>query len=231
MDFGTHALKYSAEAFFSMFAFSRVGREFAAGHPSFIAGRSGIELALLVVEQTVADSDNSKTHGDAHSDKGIKSHIDEKQMSAQSLDAFWNRLQQERSPEFWVGWAVAYYQWLRNLPFSEILRFISVEQILAMYQKYHEIDIRHFSDALDKIRSDNLSEAKLKQIRRIAGYSQKLLAQRSGVPLRTIQQYEQKQKNINNAQAVTVMNLASALGCDPKALLENESLNTCKNGS
>ena len=65
----------------------------------------------------------------------------------------------------------------------------------------------------------------LKRIRQIAGLSQNQLAQSSGVPVRTIQQYEQRQKNINKAQAEYIFMMASALGCQPEALIEH-----CWNG-
>jgi hypothetical protein len=38
--------------------------------------------------------------------------------------------------------------------------------------------------------------------------------------LRTIQQYEQGQKNINKAQAEYIIKLSKALYCEPAALLE-----------
>ncbi len=42
----------------------------------------------------------------------------------------------------------------------------------------------------------------------------------SGVPLRTIQQYEQRQKHINKAQAEYLVMLAKALCCEVDSLLE-----------
>ena len=54
--------------------------------------------------------------------------------------------------------------------------------------------------------------------------SQKELAEKANVPLRTIQQYEQKQKNINHARADYVIRLAKALYCRPEDLLEVETL-------
>lgn len=42
----------------------------------------------------------------------------------------------------------------------------------------------------------------------------------SGVPLRTIQQYEQRQKNINKAQVEYLLMLAQALCCRIEDLVE-----------
>jgi transcriptional regulator with XRE-family HTH domain len=50
--------------------------------------------------------------------------------------------------------------------------------------------------------------------------SQSELAEQSGVPLRTIQQYEQGQKNINRARAEYVIALSKVLYCRPEDLLE-----------
>ena len=42
----------------------------------------------------------------------------------------------------------------------------------------------------------------------------------SGIPLRTIQQYEQRQKNINKAQAEYLVALARVLCCEVEDLME-----------
>jgi transcriptional regulator with XRE-family HTH domain len=52
------------------------------------------------------------------------------------------------------------------------------------------------------------------------GFSQLQLANETGIPIRTIQQYEQGQKNINKAQAEYIIKLAKALYCEPSELLE-----------
>lgn len=62
----------------------------------------------------------------------------------------------------------------------------------------------------------------LKRIRTAKGYSQKQLAELSGVSLRAIQTYEQRQKNINKAQSDSLFHLAKALGCTMEDLLEVE---------
>ena len=38
-----------------------------------------------------------------------------------------------RTPEYWCGWALAYFQWQTNLGFKEINKYISISEILAMY--------------------------------------------------------------------------------------------------
>lgn len=59
-----------------------------------------------------------------------------------------------------------------------------------------------------------MHKSSLKFMREDRGMSQSELAKKSGVPLRTIQAYEQGYKDINKAQVVTVLQLAEALECD-----------------
>lgn len=47
-----------------------------------------------------------------------------------------------------------------------------------------------------------------------------ILVGKSGVPIRTIQQYEQRQKNINKAQVEYLLKLSTTLCCDVESLIE-----------
>ena len=75
---------------------------------------------------------------------------------------------------------------------------------MALYSPYHEMDIRQFVDKMNEL----------------VGLNQRELAELSGVPLRTIQQYEQRQKDINKAQAQHLVMLAQVLCCDMRDLME-----------
>ena len=130
----------------------------------------------------------------------------------------------DRSEEYWLGWALAYYQWNTGIPFREIFDAEDIMKIKALYYPYHEMDIRHFCDLLDERYLSNRT-TKLKQYRQRMGLSQSQLAEESGVPLRTIQQYEQRQKNINMARAECVIKLAKTLYCEPEELMEKVSMN------
>lgn len=61
---------------------------------------------------------------------------------------------------------------------------------------------------------------RLKLYRAKAGLSQSKLAELSGVNVRMIQYYEQGAKDINKAQADTILALAKALNCKMESLLE-----------
>ena len=58
-----------------------------------------------------------------------------------------------------------------------------------------------------------------KRLRAYAGLSQKELAEKTGIPLRTIQQYEQGQKDLSHACADSVLTLARALYCEVSDLI------------
>ena len=53
-----------------------------------------------------------------------------------------------------------------------------------------------------------------------ARLSQSQLAEETGIPVKTIQQYEQRRKDINKAQAEYVIKLSQVLCCKPQELME-----------
>ena len=59
--------------------------------------------------------------------------------------------------------------------------------------------------------------------RKISGYTQKELAEKVGVNLRTLQQYEIRAKDINKAAGTTLLALSKVLGCRVEDLLEYDS--------
>ncbi|MBQ2479887.1 MAG: helix-turn-helix transcriptional regulator [Treponema sp.] len=125
-----------------------------------------------------------------------------------------------RSPEYWAGWALAYFQWQTNLTFRQIDSLIPITEILAMYTPYHEMDVTHFCDKMKELYNSRKGESNLKKYRLKASLSQSQLAEISGVPVRTIQQYEQRAKNINAAKAESVIALSKALSCSVEMLME-----------
>lgn len=133
------------------------------------------------------------------------------------------RLTADRSEEYWLGWALAYYQWDTGIAFKDIFDAEDIFKIKALYSPYHEMDIRHFCNLLNEMYLERNPMTNLKRYRLRAGLSQAQLAEESGIPLRTIQQYEQRQKNINKAQAEYVIRLAKTLYCEPEDLMEKIS--------
>ncbi len=59
----------------------------------------------------------------------------------------------------------------------------------------------------------------LKEYRRRAGLTQLQLAAEVGISSRTLQDYEQGQKPLEKAAAITVLRMAKALGCTVEDLI------------
>jgi DNA-binding transcriptional regulator YiaG len=211
LDFAVYDMKYDITDFFDLFIKSGYAEKFENGDIRTLVGMSGIELAYMVVE---ADEPDEPEH------LGIvaEDYIYNVSVPARIKPQFTFN----RSREYWAGWALAYYQWATSLKFSHIVRYIPIADIRDMYTPYHEMDIRQFVDHMNDLLETNKAESNLKIRRQRVGYSQKELAEFSLVPLRTIQQYEQRQKNINKAATGTVISLARVLYCEPEDLLEIE---------
>lgn len=191
LDFAVYDLNYDITEFFNMFLDSGLAARFEKGDYAVIVGMSGVELAYQVLELTTGNTERIKP--------------------TYTVD---------RSEEYWAGWALAYYQWETALRFEEIVRHVPIAEIVKLYSPYHEMDIRQFCDKMDERYRASKPETNLKTLRTKLGMSQRELAEASGVPLRTIQQYEQRQKNINKAQGEYLIMLAQALCCEVPDLIE-----------
>ena len=191
LDFAVYDLKYDIAEFFNLFIKSGVAKRFETGDFAVIVGMSGVELAYEVLGQSDVESERVKPNYTA-----------------------------SRSEEFWTGWALAYYQWETSMSFAEIVRYVPIKDIIALYSPYHEMDIRQFVDKVNAMYKAAKPGTNLKLLRQKAGLSQRELAEMSGVPMRTIQQYEQRQKNINKAKAEYLVMVAKVLCCTVDDLIE-----------
>ena len=115
---------------------------------------------------------------------------------------------------------LAYYQWFTGLRFAEIEQAVPITEVRLLYTPYHEMDVRQFADKMNELYRAAKPETNLKALRALAGLSQSELAEQADVPVRTIQQYEQRQKDINKAQAETLLRLARTLNCNVEDLME-----------
>lgn len=191
VDFAVMSLDISPDMFGNAFAISTVSTQFANGNPKYIAGMNGCELARGVLTETHTSFTDTE--------------------DAMYLD---------KSPEYWAGWALAFYQWYTNRPFIEILSAVPLSQIISMYPVYHEMDILQFVEHMDKLLNEANPFTRLKTRRLNNEMSQSELASESGVALRQIQLFEQRQRNINNAAAITLLQLSKALHCRIEDLME-----------
>ena len=107
-----------------------------------------------------------------------------------------------------------------SMELSEIFKVFSFDDLSRMYYTLHEADITKFVDLVDARIKEVFSETNLKRIRTSYGCTQLELSKKSGVSLRSIQMYEQRNKDINKASVETVYRLAKVLGCEIEELIE-----------
>ena len=191
-DYTINDCKFNSDWTAMMFVQSGYAEQFERGNPAVLAGMSGIELAHHVINKIY---------------KG-------KELPPPSF-------RDDKSPEYWAGWALAEYQWYTGKRFKDIFEYAPLSKIVLMYYIYHEMDITQFIDTLNQLYDKKDADTKLKQIRESRGLSQTELAVESGVHLRSIQMYEQKANDIDKAQAKTLYKLSRVLGCEIEDLLEN----------
>ena len=69
-----------------------------------------------------------------------------------------------RSHEYWIGWAVCYYQWLSARSFSDIFTVLSFDDLQNMYYTLHEADITKFADIVDEKIREHFKDTNLKHL-------------------------------------------------------------------
>lgn len=120
------------------------------------------------------------------------------------------------SPEYWVGWVLAYIQWDTNKSFAEIIKAYPCSKLLLNYFPYHEMDITQIVELVKKHLDMDCPLKKWRQKRQL---SQNQLALLSGVPVRNIKAYEQGVVELSKAQGETLYLLSKALDCTIEDLL------------
>ena len=191
-DYAIRICEMDAELVSKLFVQSGYADKFERGNPAIVSGMSGIELARKVISYAYPNL--------IFPDEFITG---------------------DRSDIFWTGWALAEYQWKTCKRFKDIFSRISIVEIISMYSVYHEMDIEHFIEDMNKKYNAIEQETRLKTIRENRGITQTELAKLSGVKLRSIQMYEQKKNDIDKAQVGTIYKLSRVLGCTIEDLLEN----------
>lgn len=191
-DYAVVDCGYGIDEFFAWFISSGVAAQFERGNPKYVAGMSGVELVREVVFRTTGSPETTP--------------------ATQPLD---------RSPEYWAGWILAYYQWFRCLRFVDLASKGLLPSVVLDNYILHEADVTKFVEVADSLLEGELKvPTPLARIRRNRGIAQRELADRSGVSLRMIQLYEQRQNDLSKASVSIVLALARVLGCEPEDLLE-----------
>ncbi len=193
VEYAVLDLGFEPDEFFEYFISSGIAEKFGNGNPKYAVGMSGMELAEAVLRAVnVPVVSVSASHTDS---KGV---------------------------EYWGGWIFAYYQWINGRRFEDIVNDgLTLSTIFSMYI-LHEADVSKFVETANEMIVGNKRnrKSKLARIRKARGFTQAELAEASGITLRMVQLYEQKQNNISKAQVDTVLALSRALGCDVQDILE-----------
>lgn len=190
-DYAINDCKIDGAEFVKMFVTSTACKKIENGEASYLSGKSGIEIAIECVYEMTG-----------------------KEIFVEPSEKY------NRSAQYWCGWAVCYYQWWSSRKYADIFKAVSFEDMLGLYPTLHEASVEKFASVLDEKVRAAYPETNLKRIRTAYGCSQRELAEMSGVSLRSIQMYEQRQKDINKAQSDSLYRLAKALGCTMEDLLE-----------
>lgn len=106
--------------FLKRFIQSDIAEQFESGNPKYIAGKSGLELFLEVMEKTTGNTYN-----------------------ANLIESY------DRSPVYWVGWMLTHYQWYSGRTFKSILDTIPYNELVGLYGTLHEADIQKSYEVLD----------------------------------------------------------------------------------
>lgn len=194
-DYAINDCGLTPQLFADFLAIAPAVAGFERGTPKYVCGMSGEELVMEIMR-----------------DSGWIGVVD---MPVASMRV-------GATPEYWVGWSLAYCQWSRGVRFRDILDVMPIDDMLAMYPVLHETGEDRFVEIYDEraaaARDDGNSC--LGVIRRRAGLSQADLADRAGVSLRSVQMYEQRRKDIRKASVTAVFAMARVLGCEIEDLLE-----------
>ena len=144
VDFAVNTCDFSVNEFFNMFLASNVCKQFEDGNPAYIAGKTGCELARLVILE-----------------------VKEQELEPEDI------MYMDKTPEYWLGWSLAHYMWEKNCKFSYVLRAVEPEKMLGMYRALHEADISKFVTQVDVILKEHYSQSAIARFRAYANLTQK----------------------------------------------------------
>ena len=127
LDYAVYIQELDLADFYHLFLDPSISKKFESGDSSTIAGKSGAELSYHVLKEN-----------------GMEVSLKQPVFTMY------------RTQEYWLGWSLSYYQWVKNFSFKQITDVTDIDELLLMYKKYHEMDIEHFVIELD-IRRKNES--------------------------------------------------------------------------
>ena len=178
---------------FRMFTISGYAARFEKGDPAVVSGMSGTELHHRIMD---------KCYG-------------EYRQWPPALVKY------DTDSEYWYGYILAYTQWRMSCSFSDILERVSFDDLEIMFSALHTAsDERAFLEIEKRVNANESRTTRLQEYRKRMGFSQRQLADSAGVNVRTLQQYEIRDKDINQASSDKLISLSRVLKCRPEDLME-----------
>ena len=179
---------YDPDSFWSMFIRSGFARRFEIGDVSVVAGKSGPELAYMVLSKADHRWNFPKP-----------------------------KWREDRSDLYWCGWVLAYYQWNRDVTFSRIWDRISIRMLQKMYPVLHEADITKAVDEMDALMKPG-EKRSVHSLRLLRGLTQQELADKAHMTVSQLQRIEYGERKTENLSLKTALALAKALGVEVEEL-------------
>lgn len=189
-DVGVHVCGLKGSDVVRAFIMSGLATEFERANPIFVAGKSSYDTLELMLPYLGLDSVPDTTP----------------------------RL--SRTQDYWTGWIVSLLQSDTGVSYETIFEKIPYREFLGMYRPLHEAPEQKSIELMTGLLATRVAVTKLQKLRTEQRLSQRQLAELSSVNLRSIQMYEQRNKDINKAQASTLFRISTALNCSVEQLLE-----------
>ncbi|MBE5849333.1 MAG: helix-turn-helix transcriptional regulator [Lachnospiraceae bacterium] len=173
------------------FIISGFAKRFQIGDPHVVSGMSGTELFMAVMDKC-----------------GIGCEYSPKPFVRYDTGVY-----------YWIGYILAYYQWRYRQSFQNITSIIKSDDLIRIYPALHTVSEEQAAEKLSILYQKRAQISRLQAYRKRLGLTQAQLAKRSGVNLRTLQQYEVGDKDINKAASGSVIDMAHILYCQPEDIM------------
>ncbi len=116
-----YKFKFDGMDFLNRFIQSGVAEQIENGNPKYVAGKSGLELFIEVIEKSAGEK-----------------------FDTEPVETY------DRSDVYWVGWMLTHYQWYSGRTFRSILDTVSFNELLGLYGTLHEADINKSYEVMDE---------------------------------------------------------------------------------
>lgn len=189
-DRGVNVWGCTGEQVAQAFVASGLAAEFEILNPVYVAGKSSFDLLMIMAPQLPCEIPAS------------------------------NEVRLVPTPDYWVGWVLGAFQVETGYSYRTIFESVSYDELRGMYWPLHEAPESKFIESLGGLLEERKGATRLRRLREAMGMSQSQLARAAGIGVRSLQMYEQRNKDINNAKAITLYQLARVLRCPMESLLE-----------